>query len=146
VTFLAAAVNSSSITPTPNLDQGRYVPGVCNIGPNEIRRRRRTGYVGTVITLALFAGLLLIDAPPLARLILFVPAAIAASGFIQAYLKFCAGFGQLGVFNFADDRSSMEHVVDKAARRKDVVKAWQIGIASGIVGLAVATIAVLLPV
>ena len=144
MTFLAA-VHRTSIAPAPS-EEGRYIPGVCNIGPQEIRRRRRTGYVGTAITLAVFAGLVVVGAPPIARLVLFLPAAIAASGFLQAYLKFCAGFGQLGVFNFADDRSSMEHVIDKVARRKDVLKAWQIGIASGLIGLAVAVVAVLLPV
>jgi hypothetical protein len=144
MTFLAAAVNRASLAPIPS-DGGQYVPGVCNIGPQEIRRRRRTGYVGSAITVALFALLVVVDAPPIARLVLFVPAAVAASGFNQAYLKFCAGFGQLGVFNFGD-RGSTEHVVDKAARRKDLIKAWQIGATSGLIGLAVAILAVFLPV
>ena len=144
MTFHAAAVNPASLTPVP-VDEGRYIPGVCNIGPQEIRRRRRTGYVGSLITVALFVGLVVVDAPPITRLVLFVPAAIAASGFLQAYLKFCAGFGQLGVFNFGD-RGSTEHVADKAARRKDLFKAWQIGIACGLIGLAVASVAVLLPI
>jgi hypothetical protein len=142
--FPLSVSNPVSITPAP-MDEGQYVPGVCNIGPQEIRRRRRSGYVGTAITVGLFAVLVVIDAPPITRLVLFVPAAIAASGFIQAHLKFCAGFGQLGVFNFGD-RGSTEHVADSAARRKDLVKAWQIGATSGLVGLAVAIVAVLLPV
>ena len=144
MTFLESSFNASSLAPSPG--KGRYIPGVCNIGPQEIRRRRRSGYVGTAITVAVFVGLVVIGAPPIARLVLFLPAAIAASGFLQAYLKFCAGFGQLGIFNFEDDRSSMEHVVDKSARRKDVLKAWQIGIASGLIGLVVAVVAVLLPI
>ena len=144
MTFLAAAVNRASIAPTP-IEDGQYIPGVCNIGPQEIARRRRTGYVGSLITVALFAVLVAVDAPPIFRLVLFLPAVIAASGFLQAYLKFCAGFGQLGVFNFGD-RSSTEHVIDKSAHRKDLIRAWQIGIACGLIGLAVAVVAVLLPV
>ena len=46
-----------------------YQPGVCNIGPAEIARRRRAGHVGLVATIALFAILVLVSAPPLARLI-----------------------------------------------------------------------------
>jgi len=144
MTISSAAVKPTSLAPAPR-DQGTYIPGVCNIGPQEIARRRRTGYVGSLITLGLFLMLVAVGAPPIFRLVLFLPAAIAASGFIQAYLKFCAGFGQLGVFNFGD-RGSTEHVDDKAARAKDRNKAWQIGAASGLVGLTVAVAAVLLPV
>jgi len=144
MSFLAATINPASLAPSPSED-GQYIPGVCNIGPQEIARRRRTGYVGTAITVGLFVALVAIGAPPIWRAVLFLPAAIAASGFIQAYLKFCAGFGQLGEFNFGD-RSQIERVEDKAAHRKDLIKAWQIGIACGLVGLAVATVAVLLPV
>ncbi|HET8776637.1 MAG TPA: hypothetical protein VFN76_03145, partial [Candidatus Limnocylindria bacterium] len=78
----------------------RYEPGVCNIGPAEIRRRRMAGHVGTVVTAVAFGGLVLLDAPPIARLLLILPAAGAASGYLQAWLKFCAGFGSRGVFNF----------------------------------------------
>jgi hypothetical protein len=122
-----------------------YQPGVCNIGPAEIARRRRAGHVGAIATLAVLAILLAIGAPPLARLIIALPAAGAASGYLQAWFKFCAGFGSRGVFNFGP-LGATETVVDDAARARDRGKARQIGLASLMIGLAVGVIAVLLPV
>ena len=95
-----------------------YQPGVCNIGPAEIARRRRAGHVGLVAALALFAVLVAIDAPNWTRLLIAIPAVMAASGYIQARLKFCAGFGSRGVFNFGEV-GPMERVADDADRARD---------------------------
>jgi hypothetical protein len=122
-----------------------YQPGVCNIGPAEIARRRRAGHVGLIATIALFAILVLVSAPPLARLILVIPAAVSASGYLQASLKFCAGFGSRGIFNF-DEVGTTEQVADAAARALDKAKANRIGLASFTIGIAVALVAVLVPV
>ena len=81
-----------------------YVPGQCNIGQAEIAGRRRAGHVGVVATIGLLAVLVAIGAPPLTRLVIAVPAAVAASGYLQARLRFCAAFGSRGVYNFDDDR------------------------------------------
>jgi len=122
-----------------------YQPGICNIGPAEIARRRRAGHIGLVATIALFAILVLVSAPPLARLVLIIPAAVSASGYLQAYLKFCAGFGSRGIFNF-DEVGTTEQVADAAARALDKAKANRIGLASFAIGIAVALVAVVLPV
>ena len=73
-----------------------YRPGVCNIGPAEIARRRMAGHVGLIATLGLLAFLIVIGAPPVMRLLVVLPAAASASGYLQAWLKFCAGFGSRG--------------------------------------------------
>ena len=143
MTISATALRGTPLTPAH--EDGQYIPGVCNIGPQEIARRRRTGHFGLIVSVVVLVALIVVDAPPLLRLVLFFPVALSASGYLQAYLKFCAGFGQIGVFNFGD-RSAIEHIEDKAARRKDRVKAWQISIFSGVIGLAVAIAAVLLPI
>jgi hypothetical protein len=122
-----------------------YQPGVCNIGPAEIARRRWAGHVGLVAGVGLLAALVAIDAPPIARIAVALPAAISASGYLQARLRFCAGFGSRGVFNFGEVGPT-ERVVDDEAHRRDQARARQIGLASGIIGLAVGIAAVLLPV
>jgi hypothetical protein len=122
-----------------------YQPGVCNIGPAEIARRRRAGHVGLVATLGILAALVAIGAPPVARIIVALPAAVSASGYLQARLRFCAGFASVGVFNFGDVGST-QAVLDPEARRRDRARARQISVASGLVGLAVGVAAVLLPV
>lgn len=124
--------------------QTAYQPGVCNIGPAEIARRRRAGHVGLVATVGLLAGLVAVDAPPLARLLVALPAAAAASGYLQAKLRFCAGFGSLGVYNFGEIGPT-EQVVDAGARRRDLVRARQIGLGSLAIGLAFGVAAAILP-
>jgi ferric-dicitrate binding protein FerR (iron transport regulator) len=134
----------ASRTTSPQEGVNAYEPGVCNIGPAEIARRRRAGHVGLIATVALLAALLLIDVHPLARLAVIVPAAISASGYLQARLKFCAGYGQLGVFNL-DELGSTTAVTDADALARDRRRARQISLASFAIGTAVGVAAVLLP-
>ncbi len=121
-----------------------YVPGVCNIGGPEVAARRRAGHLASVATLAL-AGLLLgTRASRPARLLLAVPAAGAASGYIQARSRFCAGFGSRGVTNFGE-LGSWERVVDDEARAADRARSRRIGLQSLGIGVAVAAAALALP-
>ncbi len=118
-----------------------YVPGVCNIGPAETARRRRAGERG-----ALVAGLLLVllrvtGAARAWRLVVFFPAAVSASGYLQAVRHFCANFGWRGVFNFGAV-GSVEQVADEAARAEDRRQALRIAAQSGAIGLGVALLAV----
>ena len=122
-----------------------YQPGVCNIGPAEIARRRRTGHVGLIAAVALFALLVAIGAPPIARLLVAIPAILSASGYLQAYFKFCAGFGAAGVYNF-EDVGTTDRIADAASRALDRAKATRIGLASFAIGAVVGLVAVLLPV
>jgi hypothetical protein len=133
-------------TPGPiRIAPGDYVPGVCNIGPAEIASRRRSGHVGIAAALVLLVLLVAIGAPPIARLLIALPVAVGASGYLQAWLRFCAGFGAAGVFNFGD-RGTTQSVVDAEARRKDRTRAFQIGLTAFAIGIAAGVVAVLLPV
>ena len=121
-----------------------YQPGVCNIGPQEIRRRRRAGHAGLAASVVLLAILVAVGAPPLARLLVAIPAAVAASGYLQAWLKFCAGFGSRGIFNFGEIGETHE-VIDAEAHARDRSRSRQIGLASLAIGVAVGIVAALLP-
>lgn len=122
-----------------------YRPGVCNIGPAEIARRRMAGHVGLIATLGLLTLLVVIGAPPVTRLLAVLPAAAAASGYLQAWLKFCAGFGSRGIFNLGDVGET-ETVADADARAMDRRRSRQIGLAALAVGVIVGAVAVFLPV
>jgi hypothetical protein len=135
-----AAVRASTVRATAS----GYRPGVCNIGPAEVASRRRAGHVGLLATLASFGVLLAIGAPPRARFLVAVPAAGAASGYLQARLTFCAGFGSRGVFNFGPLGDTLQ-VADQEARGRDRTRAAQIGLASLAVGGVVGVVAALLP-
>jgi hypothetical protein len=64
--------------------EARYEPGACNIGPAEIARRRRSGHAGVIAAIVMLVILVAIDAPPLTRRLLALPATIAAAGCLQA--------------------------------------------------------------
>ena len=129
----------------PPTGQDEYRAGVCNIGPEEIARRRRAGHVGAVAALILLAILIVIDAPPMARLLVAIPVAMAASGYLQARFRFCAGFGSRGVYNFGP-LGTVETVADPEARARDRAMALRIGAASFVVGAAAGIVAFLLPI
>ena len=124
---------------------GAYEPGVCNIGPAEIARRRRAGHVGALLTLGLLALLVAVDAPSLARLLVIIPATVSASGYLQARLKFCAGLGSRGLFNFGP-LGSATSVTDPEALERDRRRSREIGIMAFAIGTVVAIVAVLLPI
>lgn len=115
-----------------------YVPGVCNIGPAEIRRRRQSGWLGLGATVVLWAAFFLFRVPAPWRLFLFLPSMIGATGFLQAGMHFCAGFGMRGVFNFGAEVGKTESVEQAEFRRKDQRKARSIGLLSALAGLVVA--------
>jgi hypothetical protein len=121
-----------------------YESGQCNIGPAEIARRRMAGHGGIIATIVLLGVLMWTDAPVLARLLLFLPVAGAASGYLQAAFRFCANYGWRGVFNFGEaGHHRTTPVTDPDAVRADRRKAALIGLASGAIGLAVALLALL---
>jgi hypothetical protein len=129
-----------------SLQEDGYQAGTCNIGPAEIARRRWSGHVGVITTVVLLGVLLALDAPTWTRLILFLPAAVGAAGYLQAHFRFCANYGWRGVFNLGEqaghDRTT--EVVDDEARRADRRRAMLISAGSGVIGLAVALLALAL--
>jgi hypothetical protein len=135
--------NAGAFRPILTDGSNSYQPGVCNIGPDEIARRRRAGHVGLAVTVALLAILLILHAPPVWRLVIALPAAAAAVTYLQAILHFCVGFARLGVFNFGE-LGGMTRVGDEAARRADQAKALRMIAAGCAIGLSVGILAVLL--
>ncbi|HEX6655165.1 MAG TPA: hypothetical protein VF153_03030, partial [Candidatus Limnocylindria bacterium] len=120
--------------------------GRCNIGPAEITRRRRLGHAAALVTLVAFAALLLLSAPAWTRLLLFLPAAGAAAGYLQAALHFCADYGWRGVFNFGRAGHHRTTAVAGAdARRADRRMALFIASASAAIGVLTALLALIAP-
>ena len=122
-----------------------YEPGVCNIGSAEIARRRMFGHVALVISFIVMAVLMASGAPHWTRLVLVVTVGGSASGYLQARLHFCAGFGSEGVYNFGAV-GNVERVGDAAARLRDRRRAREILLASLAIGLVFGISAALLPI
>jgi len=122
-----------------------YIPGVCNIGPAEIKLRKITGTVGLYITVILFAIFMVAGVAPSWRLLLFIPATISAIGYLQARFRFCIHFGTTGLFNMGTNLDRTETVEKATYRRKDQRKAVAIAGLSAGIGLFVAVGVFLLP-
>ena len=120
------------------MTKDQYIPGVCNIGPAEIKRRTRSGWVGVIATILLWVVFWLFHVPAPWRLLLFFPAAVGATGFLQAAMHFCAAFGMQGIFNFGPEIGKTDTVEQAEYRRKDRQKALLIGLYAFLIGLAIA--------
>ena len=106
-------------------DPVEYIAGTCNLGPDEVRRRTRIGYIGLIIALIVVFLLEFFDAPRLYRLFILPPVFYSISGFIQARHRFCYLYGFYGVFSVAG-RKQFKRVKEDEALRKDRRTAWKI--------------------
>lgn len=97
-----------------------YIPGTCNIGQSEIRRRKFVALVGALFSISTAIGFIVNDKSQSARLGLFVPLLVFAVGFIQSRKKFCLAYGLMGTFNLGNlgGISRVSNPEDRAADRK----------------------------
>ncbi len=97
-----------------------YVPGTCNLGKAEIRRRQFVALVGLAITIVTLVGLVGSNSPDSARWGLFVPLLVFSIGFVQSRKKFCLAYGFMGTFNLGKlgDLSKVQSAEDRKADRK----------------------------
>lgn len=122
-----------------------YIPGVCNIGKAEMRKRWAVGWVATIVCV-LFLGLCLVfSIASVWRLLVFFPATVAAIGFLQHAWHFCARFGLGGVFNFGPNVGTTDSVEQAEYRKKDRRTALQLIGLSLLISAAVAAAAYFIP-
>ena len=121
--------------------KNEYVPGICNIGPAEIAKRKQAGWGGFGAAVILWGIFIAFGTPQPWRLLVFVPATMAASGYLQARMHFCAYFGFASFFNFGSTVGKTDDVLEAEFRAKDRKKALQIAIYSALIGLVVALLA-----
>ena len=97
-----------------------YIPGTCNIGKGEIRRRQTVAVFGAFASISSFVALTSIDAPKDSRLGIFFPLFVASVGFVQSRSKFCLAYGFAGTFNIGKlgDIKRVASKEDRAADRK----------------------------
>ena len=100
-----------------------YIPGSCNIGNGEVRRRQAVAIFGLFLTSFLAITILATDQSRNSRLSIFVPALIFAIGYVQSRKKFCLAYGLAGTFNFGKlgQISKVQSTEDRKADRKTAV-------------------------
>ena len=102
------------------MNSAQYQPGVCNIGGAEVQRRKRVAQIGSILFIAYAIFAFYTDMQSSSAVFSFIPAMLAAVGFIQSRRKFCFAFGLLGTFNFVElgKLSKVASPADIAADRK----------------------------
>jgi hypothetical protein len=121
----------------------RAAPPRCNIGLDEIARRRRSASIATVATAVLAVVLVGFHAATPARLLLWPLAAAAAVTWLQVVHRFCVAFGVLGLENFG--RLGSEAHVDPRQRATDRRRALQLILEGSLIGLVVTLLVVAIP-
>ncbi len=139
-----ASLHVIDAVPEGDAAQG-YVPGVCNIGPWEIRRRWAFGVSGLAIAGALLALLVAVGAAPIARLVVLIPAWGGMFSVLQARRHFCGAYALRGISNFGNALETARDVADDAAHRADMAGLARLTRDSFLIGLALTIVAVLLP-
>ena len=121
-----------------------YIPGACNIGKGEIRRRQVVALIGLVLSISSLVTLVSTNAPRGARLGIFVPLAVASIGWVQSRKKFCLAYGFMGTFNFGK-LGQLSRVADSASRAADRKTALSILIQAGAYAALLTAIIYFLP-
>lgn len=102
-----------------------YIPGSCNIGKGEIRRRQLVAVLGLFFSISTLLTFNTVDAPPEIRLGIFFPLFVTAIGFVQSRSKFCLAYGFAGTFNVGK-LGDIQRVAGKEDRAADRVTALKI--------------------
>ncbi len=100
-----------------------YIPGTCNIGKGEVRRRQLVAIFGLFLTTFSAATIIATDQSKNSRLSIFLPALIFSIGFVQSRRKFCLAYGLAGTFNFGKlgQISKVQSNEDRKSDRKTAV-------------------------
>ena len=121
-----------------------YIPGACNIGTGEIRRRQIVALIGLVLSISSLITLISTNAPRGARLGIFIPLAVASIGWVQSRKKFCLAYGFMGTFNFGK-LGQLSRVADSASRAADRKTALSILFQAGAYAMVLTAIIYALP-
>ena len=121
-----------------------YIPGTCNIGKGEIRRRQIVALIGLALSASSLITLISTNAPRGARLGIFVPLAVASIGWVQSRKKFCLAYGFMGTFNFGK-LGQLSRVADSASRAADRKTALSILLQAGAYAAIVTAVIYALP-
>ena len=116
----------------------------CNIGPEEIARRRRSAIPMTVVTAIAAVALVALHAHAPVRLLMWPIATAAAVTWLQVVHRFCVAFGALGLENFG--RLGQQGQVDPAIRAADRRRALQLILEGALIGLIVTLVVIAIPV
>lgn len=125
--------------------KGEYIPGTCNIGREEIIRRRAGAIIGLIITIIFIVIMQWFKIDHWWRLLIFLPVTSTVISFEQWYFKFCVAFARMGVYNFGPIGKTYK-VENTEYLKKDRAKARRMNLAGILAGAVAAVVYFFLPV
>jgi len=130
---------------TPLTNASAYIPGECNINSQEISYRRRVGYVGVGLFIISLIAIISYATIVWWRLLLILPAYVAAIGLLQAYHKFCVAYGSTGRQNAEPGSRQAHTVTSEAALHKDRRRSRVIQLQAATVAIVATLLSLLIP-
>jgi len=100
-----------------------YIPGTCNLGKSEVKRRQFVALLGLV--LSGFSAVSLWNAAIATRATVILPLFVFSVGYVQSRKKFCMAYGFAGAFNLGK-LGELARVSDPADRASDRKMAFRI--------------------
>ena len=128
-----------------DMQQGSYIPGTCNLGFEEVEKRRRNIKIGLLTAILGIIFITYFNFSREWRLLIFIPLFYSALCYFQVRKKFCVVYGVLGIFNFGKLGNSQK-VIDDESKRLDKKRAIQILFISLSTSLIATVVYYLLPV
>ena|ERR1035437_995102 len=128
----------------PILEDG-YIPGTCNIGKEQLTKRKWFAVLCIFATLLCIFLLQVFQLDKIWRLPMFILFTASAIGVQQVYYKFCYLFGLKGLYGFGEVRRA-KLVEEVEYRKLDRAKAQRMISSSVLIGLVLTAIYYFLPV
>lgn len=95
-----------------------YIPGTCNLGKSEVKRRQFVALLG--LALSIFSAVSLWNASLTTKATVVLPLFVFSVGYVQSRKKFCMAYGFAGSFNLGKlgELARVSDPADRAADRK----------------------------
>jgi hypothetical protein len=116
-----------------------YVPGACNIGGDERRRRYRLGALSLVAAVGYAAAVAVLAVPTALAVGLFVPFSLGIEFLLQGRRSFCASMGFRGRYESGDGDGRATDEEALSADRRYALELTLLGTVGGAALTAVAT-------
>ena len=117
--------------------EGNYIPGTCNIGREQLAKRKLFLLKCVLVTLVCIIFLEVFHLDKTLRLFIFIPFTLTTIGTQQVLFKFCYIFGLKGYYGFGAVGKA-KTVEEDAYRRLDLRKSQKMILSSVIIGLILA--------
>ncbi len=125
-------------------ESSHYIPGMCNINPVEIKRRRQSGYFSLAVAATGVGLFVYLHAAWPYFLVLFIPLFIGTLGLLQARSKFCVAYAAAGK-QHADNEDDAMTIDDTSAKKADNLKARTLYLKALVIALPATIALCLLP-